>query len=375
MEISPKVWVLLGPKAGGNGQLTSLATALGWPYELKQLAYNSLNRCPNLLLGASLLSLDRRKSSALTAPWPDLVIAASRRSVPVARWIKTQSGGRTRLVHLLHAQAPLDLFDLIITTPQFCLPSRQNVLHNTAALNRIAPGRLTAAASQWQTRLADLPRPYTALLVGGNSSAYQLDPVTAADLGRNASTQVRTVGGSLLVSTSPRTPAPAADALFAAIDCSAYHYRWRPNDPDNPYLAYLALADRFIVTVDSASQIVEACLMGKPVTVFEWSSQTPFWLKVKDTPRRWLELHTHQANGRNGARRQNRLARLYDRLVYCGFIRPTRDFETCLQALEKRGLITRFGKVARSLPPQPLDDMERAVTRIRALFTDTEQVQ
>jgi len=370
MESPPKVWVLLGTKAGGNGQLTSLANALGWPYETKRLVFNPLNRCPNLLLGASLISLAHRKSSPLTAPWPDLVIAASRRSVPVARWIKKQSGGRTRLVHLLHTQAPFDLFDLIITTPQYCLPPRENVLHNTAALNRIAPERLSAAACQWEARLADLPRPRTALLVGGHSSTYQLDPATAADLGRQASAQVRTTGGSLLVSTSPRTLPPAAEALFAAIDCPAYRYRWHPNDPENPYLAYLALADSFIVTVDSASQVVEACLMGKPVSVFEWPSHLPLGLRIKTAPRRWLELQRNQTNGRSRPERQNRLAQLYDRLVYCGFIRPTRDFEASLHALEKRGLITRFGKVLPALPPQPLDDMERAVMRIRQLFAD-----
>lgn len=370
MAVRPKVWVLLGTKVGGNGQLTSLADALGWPYETKQLVYNPLNRCPTLLLGPSLLSLDRRKSSPLTAPWPDLVIAASRRSAPVALWIKKQSAGHTRLVHLIHTQAPLDLFDLIITTPQYCLPSRPNVLHNTAPLNRMAVEHLAAAASQWEARLADLPRPYTALLVGGNSSTYEFDPVTAANLGHKASAHARATEGSLLVSTSPRTPAAAAEALFAAIDCPAYRYRWRPNDTANPYLAYLALADSFIVTVDSASQVVEACLMGKPVSVFEWPSHLPPWLRIKAAPRRWLELRQNQANGRSRPEWHNGLARLYERLVYFGFIRPTRDFAASLQALEKRGLITRFGEVFPPIPYQPLDDMERAVMRIRQLFAE-----
>lgn len=373
IAISPKVWVLLGAKAGGNGQLTSLANALGWPFETKQLVYNPLNRCPNLLLGASLISLNRRKSDLLTAPWPDMVIAASRRSAPVARWIKKQSGGRTRLVHLLHTQAPFELFDLIITTPQYCLPPRQNVLHNTMALNRVAPERLTAATSQWQARLADLPRPYIALLVGGDSSTYQLDPATAADLGHQASAHVRARGGSLLVSTSPRTSASAAEALLAAIDCPAYRYRWRPNDAENPYLAYLALADSFIVTADSASQVVEACLMGKPVSVFEWPSYLPLWLRIKSAPRRWLERQKHQADGRDRLEQQNGLARLYDLLVYLGFIRPTRDFEAYWEVLKQRGLIARFGEAACSIPHLPLDDMERAVARIRQLFAEGEQ--
>ena len=211
------------------------------------------------------------------------MIASSRRSAPVARWIKKQSGGRARLVHLIHTQAPLHLFDLVITTPQYRLPHRPNVLHNTAPLNRPAPDRLAAAASRWQVRLGNLPRPYTALLVGGNSSVYELDPATATILARQANAQVRKVGGSLLVSTSPRTPASVVEALFAALDCPAHCYRWRPNDTDNPYLAYLALADSFIVTVDSASQVVEACLTNKPVYVFTWPTRARSPFRVKES--------------------------------------------------------------------------------------------
>lgn len=347
----PKVWVLLAEKAGGNGQLMSLADALEWPYETKQLRYNSLNHCPNLFLGPSILSVDRRRSSPLEPPWPDLVIASSRRSAPVARWIKKQSGGRARLVHLIHTQAPLHLFDLIITTPQYRLPQRPNVLHNTAPLNRLAPDRLAAAASRWQARLGNLPRPYTALLVGGNSSVYELEPATATQLARQANAQVRKVGGSLLVSTSPRTPASAVEALFAALDCPAYCYRWRPNDTDNPYLAYLALADSFIVTVDSASQVVEACLTNKPVYVFTWPTRA-----------RSLQPQGHML------RQSRRLAQLHEQLVYWGFIRPTRNFTASLQILMQKGLVAQLGSAADSQPREPLDDMERAVTRIRQLF-------
>src|SRR5262249_33898778 len=97
----PNGLVLPGKGAGGEGQMRSLADALGWPYEEKQLAYNPLNHLPNVILGSSIVSLDRHRSSALAPPWPDLVIGASRRSAPVAQWIRKQSSGRTRLVHLL----------------------------------------------------------------------------------------------------------------------------------------------------------------------------------------------------------------------------------------------------------------------------------
>ena len=359
----PKVWVLLAGKAGGNGQLLSLADALGWPYETKQVRYNWLNHCPNLFLGPSILSVDRRRSSPLEPPWPDLVLASSRRSAPVARWIKKQSGGRARLVHLIHTQAPLHLFDLIITTPQYRLPQRPNVLHNTAPLNRPAPDRLAAAAARWQSRLENLPRPYTALLVGGNSSVYEFDAATAAALARQASAQVRKVGGSLLVTTSPRTPTSALEALFGALDCPAHCYRWRPNDVDNPYLAYLALADSFIVTVDSASQVIEACLTNKPVYVFTWPTRTRSPFRRKGVFRRWLQPQEYGIS-----RQSRRVAQLYEQLVYWGFIRPTRDFTASLQILMQKGLVAQLGSAPHSQSREPLDDMERAVTRIRQLF-------
>ena len=127
--------------------------------------------------------------------------------------------------------------------------------------------------------------------MGGNSSVYELNPATATNLARQASEQVRKVHS--LVSTSPRTPASVVEAVFAALDCPAHCYRWRPNDADNPYLAYLALADSFIVTVDSASQVVEACVTNKPVYVFTWPTRARSPFRVEGVFRRWFQPQGH----------------------------------------------------------------------------------
>lgn len=346
---APRVWVLFGRGAGGNGQMQSLAEALGWPYEIKQLHHNFLQVIPNVLLGATRCTLDRESSSRLVPPWPDLVIAASRRAAPVAQWIRRQSGGRTRLVHLLHVQAPLDRFDLIVTMPQFGLPERDNILHVTGVLNRLDAGELAAAAADWEARLSHLPRPWTALLAGGNSSAYLLDPDTASRLGRESARLVANRGGSLLVSTSPRTPADAADALASAVDAAlpgrCHVYRWKKGDAaNNPYKAYLALADDFVVTIDSASLLVEASDTGKPVAVFDW-------------PRR--------GGGGNGASRTK--SGLWQWGLEIGLFKPARDFDAYFAEMRRRGLAHRFGEDA-PRERRPLDDLERAVARVRALF-------
>lgn len=353
----PRVWVLLGKGAGGNAQMIALVEALGWPYEAKRLAYNVLNVCPNLVLGSTAVSLRKRRCSPLQPPWPDLVIAASRRSAPIAQWIRKRSGGHTKLVHLFHAQAPLHRFDLIVTLPQYRLPARSNVLHLAAPLNRADPQRLEQAAAEWAQRLRHLPRPLTALLVGGNSSRYLLNATTACRLGREVSRAVRQAGGALLVTTSPRTPQAATQALFEAVECPAFRYAWRPADPDNPYLGFLRLADRFIVTADSASLASEACATGKPVAVFHYSPRQRAGGGADDRGAGALA---------RVARRWGRL--VHERLVYWGLIKPTRDFAAFHRSLEARGLITTFGEAPASPAPQPLDDLERTVARIRQLM-------
>ena len=111
--VPPLVWVLEDDKLGHTMQSVALATALGWRYTRKTLRFNSLNRLSNLLLGAGLLSLDKSRSTPLLPPWPGLVIATGRRTAPVARWIRRQSGGRTRLVQLGRKGADrADHFDL-----------------------------------------------------------------------------------------------------------------------------------------------------------------------------------------------------------------------------------------------------------------------
>lgn len=347
-EPQPRVWVLLAQGVGGNGQLSSLADALGWPYETKRVSYNPLQVIPNLLTGASGITIDRRRSDPLGPPWPDLVLAASRRSAPVARWIRARSGGRTRLVHLLHTMTPLEHFDLVVTLPQYRLPPAPNVLEVTGALNRIDPHRLAAARVEWKARFEHLPRPWIGLLVGGDSSSYHFDPAIAARLGREASEVARAAGGALLVSTSPRTAPDAETALFEALDCPHYAYRFRLDDAANPYTGILAVADRFVVTIDSASLPMEAASTGKPVEIFAWDR-------------------------RGGGRAPAPLRGWRARAHRLGVIKPARDFDAYAQALCDRGLATPLG--AAGIAPSessstPADELSGVVERVRALVRE-----
>lgn len=362
----PVVWVLLGKGAGGNAQMLNLAESLGWPFVSKQLVHNSLYLLPSILTGASLATLDRRRSATLEPPWPDLVIAASRRSVPVARWIRHQSGGHTRLVHLFYTMAPLHWFDLVISTPQYGLPQKNNVLQILAPLNRIPRQQIEDACRRWAPRLEELPRPWLALLVGGTSSSYVLDATVAERLGKEVSRKATELGGSVLITTSPRTSTAAVEALFKSVEAPAYRYRWRRDDPDNPYFAFLGLADRFMVTADSASLVIEAALMGKPVMIFEW----PLRLLRRCSPKALLYGWLSGASGDHASGVIRRCMALgLDYLVELGLIKPPRDFSRYHALLRERGLLSD----TESDSPVTLrdEDMERSVNAIRHLFASS----
>ena len=117
--------------------------------------------------------VDRRERHSLQPPWPDLVIGIGRRTVPVARWIREQNGGRTELIRLGHPRAPNELFDLVITTRQYPVPPGENVVTLPLAMNRFrTPPTPSDEERAW---LDGRPRPHVLLSLGGPSSMWQLD--------------------------------------------------------------------------------------------------------------------------------------------------------------------------------------------------------
>ena len=183
----------------------------------------------------------------LEPPWPDLIITAGWRNEPVARWIRGQAaaeGQRVRITHLGRTWARIEHFDLIITTLQYRLPVRSNVLHNKTPLHRITAERLVTDARRWRSCLDHLPAPFITVVIGGSSGPYSFDRAAATCLARQASAQAAARGGSLLVTTSSRTPAAAVDAFCADVSGPVYIHRWSRGGSDNPYFAFLSSAAR-----------------------------------------------------------------------------------------------------------------------------------
>lgn len=353
----PSVWLLIGDKLGDNAQAFALADALGWPYEVRQVFPQ-----PEWVLGKppfvpGLHHLDPEHSAKLEPPWPDVLITIGRRPAMAALWIQERSGGRTRVVLIGRPKRWIERFALVVVPGQFQVPSRGNVVHLTLPLMRADAAAVGRAAAAWRSRLADLPRPLTAVFVGGETKPFRFDTAVAGDLLARLRAIRERDGGTLYVTTSRRTRPDVAEALAAGLPQDAVLYRWAPDAEDNPYQGLLGLADRFVVTGDSVSMMVEVASLARSLAVFP--------LPVAPGPGNALRAGAGRvlaAHGRGGP--LGRLAHLAHRTGLAGY---ARDLTAIHRLLYARGLAVPLGEPFREPSGRLGDELAPVVERVRAL--------
>ena len=248
----PLIWVLTGARTGDNNQALALAEALGLPFEVKQLDYNALQSL-SVWLPPTALTLTNAARQGIQPPWPDLVIAIGRRSVPVARWIKQQNEGRTKLVRIGHPRIDPKLFDLVVTTRQYPVPPGANVVLLPVAMSRfVEPPEPTPAERTFLHRMGK----FTLFAIGGPTKYWRMPEDVLVD-------QIAKAEGPIVVATSRRTP----DNLVAAIKAIDKPGIAVVDGPSPRFGVLLDAADTIFVTGDSVSMISEAVLAGKPVAI------------------------------------------------------------------------------------------------------------
>ncbi|HEX5006261.1 MAG TPA: ELM1/GtrOC1 family putative glycosyltransferase, partial [Hyphomonadaceae bacterium] len=128
-DTGPSVWCVADGRAGILNQVKALAAALAEPERAVKLAHIRSD-APNrevilqpkgwqLLLRSDLWpspmsALAEHQAKLLAAPWPDLWLAAGRRSIPYSRMIRQLSGGKTLVVQTQNPKVALSSFDLVI---------------------------------------------------------------------------------------------------------------------------------------------------------------------------------------------------------------------------------------------------------------------
>ncbi|NIA71504.1 hypothetical protein HBA54_23210 [Pelagibius litoralis] len=353
---SPLVWLLLDDRPGHTTQVVGLAEALGWDYESKALYFNFLNRISNRLLASKRLSLDTGRSSELAPPWPDIVIAMGRRTAPIARWVKRQSGNRTRLVQLGRKAANVaGDFDLAVACAHFQLPPHPRRIDVLLPPTQVTTARLKKARDQWPGLFGDSPRPRIAMLIGGTTAHHRLTPQTAKRMAVEVQAFAESLGGTLICVTSRRSGAAVEEALKKGAPEARQHF-WRRDARENPYLGYLAQADILVVTGESESMLAEA-------------ADAAGLLYIYPIPARPASLRDRLAGQVSAASRGDGvLAGFCRKLIHGGLVVPPRDLNLMHRGMIEAGIAQRFGSPPAPAATEPGPGLSDLIQRIRLLL-------
>jgi mitochondrial fission protein ELM1 len=315
---------------GDNEQSLAVAEALRAPFVVKKVDWPAADPAQDrALLRAFLATGDDadagRDAAGLRAPWPRLVICCGRRADRIGFWIKRQSGGATKVVSIGRAHRPVAQYDLLAAPPHFALPERSNIVHLPLPPSRSRQPARAARRANIGGNMVPVPKPWFTILLGGEVKEYVISPAALERTARAAREAADRHGGSVVVSTSRRTP----PALLAAVEGALknpYVYRWSETTRDeNPYDVLLQQSAALFVTADSASMVLDCAQSGTPTYIVEY----PERLDLRRRLRRDLYKFIRASVARCGGWGLRRAARLLDRtqegLHAAGILRYPRD--------------------------------------------------
>ncbi len=336
-ETAPRIWVLTGNKTGDNAQVLRAVTATGLAYEVRNIVIKPHFDRVKPRVYPSLHHVDRARSSALLAPWPDVVVAIGRRMSLVALWIRQQSLGRCRIALFNAPKSRTARFDLAVVPSYYRMTERPEVCRIGLPLIAADPVALADAQRRFATSLGAMPKPLHVLLLGGATGQMGFSSKFAGSV-LTRMQESFAASGSIFVSTSRRTPSAAAEAIERRLRPPDRLYRWRAGGADNPYLGLLAHGDTFTVTGDSLSMLTEVARLGKPLVIAELPEQR----------------RAADAGLGFSLRRFRR---------FLGGP-PARDFQLFFDLLVDGGHAVRLGEAPHPPPALPRDDTLRVAQRL-----------
>jgi len=192
---------------------------------------------------------------------PHIAIGCGRQAIAPLLALK-KANPDTFIVYVQDPRMDTDRFDIVIA-PEHDALTGPNVETMIGSPNRVTEAEIIGQMLSFADRLAELPMPRAAILIGGTSKTHKLGKAEHASHMKTARHLI-TQGYSLLITTSRRTP-----------DWVIQDYKLLESDHDNiwsfhgegpnPYFAFLGGAEIIFVTEDSTNMLTEAASTGKPV--------------------------------------------------------------------------------------------------------------
>ncbi len=283
----PSVWCVADGRAGILNQVRALAAALAEPERADRLAHfeSEAHRSEPVILQpkgyqlllrpdlwpAPMTALPEEQRSLLAPPWPDLWIAAGRRSIPYSRMVRELSEEETLVVQVQDPRVGLDPFDLVIP-PEHDGLSGPNVFPILGPPTWFSRARIHDARSRF-VHLAEQPGQKVLVSLGGNSRTHRMTEAVIDRIEKVLKSIAH--GRKLWITVSRRTPEEAR-TRFRGLAALLGAIFWECEDLDgpNPYLAFLSLCDIALVTEDSANLIADPAFFGKPIHMLRLIGQS-----------------------------------------------------------------------------------------------------
>ncbi|MEM1039114.1 MAG: mitochondrial fission ELM1 family protein [Pseudomonadota bacterium] len=208
--------------------------------------------------------------SPIAPPFPDLVLASGRRTLPYLRLLKKHAP-KTAIVFLKDPRVGgRGAADFIWAPVHDHLPSGKAVTLSTHTsphgLDEDVMAQATARAeARFATLRSHSDGPVTGLILGGNSGTVSWTAKMGKDLAKKLKSALP-AKGVLLITPSRRTPPALLGAVQSALPPGSN--TWYDDGAENAYKHILAYADRLIVTGDSHNMVSEALSTGSPVYVY-----------------------------------------------------------------------------------------------------------
>ena len=265
-----KIWALLDNRMGNNNQVLGVAEALGLPFEQKKIEYDCFAFLPNFLRGATKLGINSSSLREIDIPaerLPDLIIGAGRRMFPLMRYLKKKSKGRTKLVQMMNpGMSGFKEADLIVLPRHDMYKGNaSNVIQTLGAPHRVTEQKLSEELEKWRPQFEKYPQPRISVIVGGSTKKMPFTTEMAKQLALGV---LDLNPGSILVTTSRRTPPDVIQILKQMFPAEETYFYQFGDAGENPYFGLLAWGSRIVVTGDSMSMCSECCATGVPVYIF-----------------------------------------------------------------------------------------------------------
>jgi len=265
-----KTWILTNGMAGFEAQGLGIAAALGVTPELKRVAPPAPWKWLAPFGPAA-------PNPGIRPPFPDLLIASGRQSIPYARRIARKSP-RTCVAVLQDPRVNPALFDFVWTPAHDGLKGA-NVITTLTSPHRVTPELLAQEAARIAPGIAHLPHPRIAVLLGGKNAVYDFSEEDARRIA-DALATLAEGGAGLMITPSRRT---GETQLSIIRDRLKDHpvLIW-DGAGANPYFGFLGAADAIIATCDSVNMLGEAASTGKPLHVVELAGGSPKFRRFLD---------------------------------------------------------------------------------------------